>query len=127
MLLTSYGNTQVTIKRSVTVTDGPVVPQSYSSTGRRFRVERITITYKWINGRWVVDSQFSIDLVGTVLKKDGSDSLNTHCGHPEYTDWKTREFRGPYAFVQDVVDLIRPSGDVEMPEVAGHYVEWVND
>ena len=60
----------ITVKTyNLTVEDGEVRDQPYSRSGRQYRVERITVTKR--------DGNVScVELRGSVLKKDGSDSLN---------------------------------------------------
>ena len=53
----------------LTIEDGEVRDQPYTRTGRRYRVEQITVIKQDGNVR-------RVELHGSVLKKDGTDSMN---------------------------------------------------
>jgi len=65
----------------VSINDGEVRNQPYTRSGRQYRVERITVVKQDGN-------VCGIELHGSVLKKDGSPSLNT-ASEPLYgqRDW----------------------------------------
>lgn len=108
------------IKRWVRVDNGPVHAQAYSSSGKRFRVELVTIEYAWKNGEWVIDSSFAVSLTGTVLKKDGTDSKVTHSGHPEYKSWNSREYGDEFEWLNEVIEILRPRADLSMVTLREH-------
>ena len=122
MKISSSGSAQMRIKRVIRVTDGPVIPMAHSLTDKQFRVEWVQVEYKWVNGEWTVDSMFGVDLGGYVLKKDGEPSKNWHVSNPNDWDHKARRFGGKYEFVQTLVDLLRPSGDLMMTVFLEHEV-----
>lgn len=105
--------TSMRIKRVVRVDEGPVIAMAYSATGRQFRVEWIQVEYKWQDGEWVVNSAFSVELGGYVLKKDGQPSKNWHVSNPDW-DYRERRFKDGYEFAQKIIDELRPSGDLSM-------------
>lgn len=95
--------------------DQPVVTMAYSSNGKKVRVIRGTVEYLWKDGRWVVDSQFSVDLVTVVLKKDGSDSLNTHSRRADTEGYSGKEnWTEQFTWLGPIVDLLRPTGEVAL-------------
>lgn len=111
------------VVRSVTVEDGPVLSMTYSTTGKKYRVDRISITYRWVDGEWKVSSPWSVDLIGVVLKKDGSESANTTKRNADYanrvsgTDWAPE-----YDFLKPIIELLRPSTDMTMITVTDYEV-----
>lgn len=122
MKISTTGSAAMRIKRVVRIQDGPVVPMAYSLSGRQFRVEWIQVEYKWDGDRWAVDSSFGVDLGGYVLKKDGEPSKNWHVSNPDW-DYKTKTFAERYEFVQKVVDLLRPDGELAMSVFLEHEVD----
>jgi hypothetical protein len=111
-------STTATYTRRINITDGPVHGQAYSTTGRQFRAERITIPYALTDaGTWEVYSAWAIDITGVVLRKDGSDSQNTHSRKPDSAN-RYREplrFEGEWAWVGELIDAARPEGRVTLP------------
>lgn len=69
---------------TITVEEGEVRDQPYTRSGRRYRVQRIVVVKRDGN----VDS---VVLGGTVLKKDGTDSLNdasqSFYGQGDWPQW----------------------------------------
>ena len=108
-----------TYTRFFSIADGPVHPTAYSPTGKVFRVQRVKVTYTLDteSGRWEAKNSSAVDLGGTVLKKDGSDSLNDHSRWPQY-DYKTHAFTPEYAWVSELIEAARPIGEVRLPEVS---------
>ena len=68
----------------VTIEDGEVRDQPYTRTGRRYRVERITVVKRDGN-------VYSVELHGPVLKKDGAEGLNgaseKFYGRRDWPEW----------------------------------------
>ena len=91
----------LSVKRSATITDGPILPMSTSTTGKKFRLERITVTYTWNGSAWKANGSYSVDLGGTILKKDGTDSLNDHSG---------RLYGNRPVWLTEIVARLRPHG-----------------
>ena len=115
----SSTNSNATITRSFTITEGnPVVHMAYSSPPKEVVVDRGTIKYTWDGGRWVVKDCWAVVVVGDVLKKDGTRSKNTHSrkGEAEPNTWREPEYvpHENWAWLQPIIDLLRPSGDLSM-------------
>lgn len=114
-------NSSARIDRSFTITeDQPVVPMAYSRNDKKVRISRGTITYRWTDGAWTVKDSYGVDLVGTVLKKDGSDSMNDHRRNPE-DHWSTSaaadladKLTDDFQWLAPIINLLRPTGDVAM-------------
>lgn len=89
------------LKRAATIIGGPILPMPHSSASKTYRVEHVTITYYWNGSEWGIGNFASIALTGTVLKKDGSDSLNTARSHVhgEIPTW-----------LQEIANELRPIG-----------------
>ena len=100
-----HNRTHQVITRHVNVVGGPVLTQVYSSTGKLLRVEHVRLEYVMKNGVWVGDFQW-VELAGTVLKKDGSDSLQHHSG---------RYSTGTRPWLLAIVESLRPVGSVDLP------------
>lgn len=100
-----HERTVIEVTRHVNLIDGPVRPQPHSRSGRKYRVERVIIHYGWIDGVWKVTGA---KLLGTVLKADGSDSKNDAREHVSCYDI-------PPAWLDELIDGLRPVGDLEMP------------
>lgn len=86
----------------------PVLPLEYSLDGKRFRVTLLAITYTWTAGRWTTDSYSSVQMSGPVLKKDGTDSKNSHTRYPYY-GWLGHP--DMYPWLGTVIDALRPTTD----------------
>jgi hypothetical protein len=100
------------IVRSVTVADGPALPRPYSSAGKLFRVENITVHYVLDEDFWTAH-RWAIAVRGPELKKDGSDSKNVYDGVPP-----SRWDKDPqWGFLRSVIDALRPTGTVGLPTV----------
>ena len=114
----STKSTTATIVRQFEITEGhPVVLMAYSLAGKKIRVESGEIKYTWKGGRWVVFNEYAISLVGVVLKKDGSDSLNQHsriAGAKRVPSFNPWELSQDFLWLQPIVDLLRPKGDLSM-------------
>lgn len=113
--------TNATVKRVVKIEDGPVLPWDNSSTGKKFRVETIVLTYTWQDGVFVLKSDFDVKLSGPVLKKDGSDSRVTADSRPPYTAWRNQE--PELDWLRYLVDTHRPLNDFTMTVLNQHPVE----
>lgn len=102
-------HTSLDIIRRIDVIDGPVLQQQTSFTGKRMRVEMITVRFASRNGRdWEVQGA---DLHGPVLKMDGTDSLNTASNHVMRYDLDSSR----YAWLRKLLDAIRPEGEIVLP------------
>lgn len=108
MRITTKGH-EATIRRTVLVSNGPVLNQPYSSSGKQFRVDRIVVDYQCTEGtRWVVRSSSCVILGGFVLKKDGTDSKVRHSGGIDYHVWQNRQIHAPW--LVEIIDQLRPHG-----------------
>jgi hypothetical protein len=105
MITYVHDNTDLEVTRTINVIDGPVRPQPYSSVGRKYRVSRAIITYRWTAGAWKVAG---VKLFGTVLKADGSDSKNDAREH-------LSRFDTPPMWLDDLTTGLRPVGVPELP------------
>lgn len=122
--------THMVITRRFTITEGlPVIPMAYCDPRKDVRIDRGVIKYTWEDGGWKVRDAWAIDLIGSVLKKDGTDSKNTHSRHPEDSyHWKLglpgREWVAPegYLWLEAIVAELRPSGDLSMSVLSEHEV-----
>lgn len=113
--------THANVRRWIDIKDGPVLVSDNSSVGRKYRVEKICISYTWKDGIFVVDSTFDIKLVGPFLKKDGSDSRAITEGRPPYTAWHNRA--PELAWLRYLVEQHRPTNDFSMTVLTQHPVE----
>lgn len=97
-----------TIKRTVLVSNGPILDQPYSTTGKKFRVERVTITYEFVDSTWIVGHATDVILGGPVLKKDGTASKVGHSSGADFTAWRNRRIELPW--LVEIVNRLRPHG-----------------
>jgi len=106
MELTHRSTSQQIIQR-IGVVDGPVLPMPGSNTGKVYRVEYLLVTYVQRDGSWATQR---VQLSGTVLKRDGSDSKAFT--KDDAWDWRKRP---GLEFASTIVDGFRPVGTVEFP------------
>lgn len=99
------------IQRSVKIIDGPVMPHPSSSTGKKIRVQHLSITFTLRNDEWIVKSWTAVSFGGPVLKKDGSEGRETRGGSVHYAWDKMAE----YNWVRRVIDAVRPEGAPALP------------
>lgn len=113
-------STSATVTRRFTISsDHPIVGAAYFSPPKKVRIVGGEINYSWVDGRWVVRDVWAIKVGGPVLKKDGTDSKSDHTRRP---DDVTRRFNDPspwrfteeYAWLQPIVDLLRPTPEMGM-------------
>lgn len=119
MKFTEAQPSQTRCVRYISIEDGPVHGLEYSATGRRFRVETVTVEYTLTPaGTWEVRSAWDIRVTGTVLKNDGSDSKNGHSRRPE-TDrtsyGQPPRFEGEWQWAGDLIEAARPTGTITLP------------
>lgn len=108
-------HTKAEITRAFTITENhPIVPFAYARPPKDIRVTHGSITYTWKDGEWVVLGETSITVSGVVLKKDGSDSKLTHHRWPTQVSYREPVFTERFAWLQPIVDLLRPRGDMSM-------------
>lgn len=105
-------STQAVIKRLVKLTGGPVLTDEWSRNGRKYRVDLVEIEYTLKGGEWVVGWWTSVGFVGTVLKKDGTDSANTAYRHPAHS-WPRSAAVHPW--LSKIVEEFRPVGALILP------------
>lgn len=99
------------VKRSVSITDGPVMPHPSSGTGKKIRVTSAHVTYVLRNGEWVLDSWSYVSIGGTVLRKNGEEGRETWGGSVAY-DWD-KDAR--YDWLRKLIDAMRPEGSPSLP------------
>jgi hypothetical protein len=116
----------MTVVRRFKISEGhPVVGMAYSRDGKKIRVYAGEIDYTWKDGRWIITSEYSIKLNSVVLRKDGTDSKNLHSRPPGSTrarydqPWELHE---DFAWLQPIIDLLRPGGDLTMTILNEHEV-----
>lgn len=99
------------LKRSVRITDGPVMQHPNSGTGKRVRVSYVSATYSLREGGWAVDSWSALVMGGQVLRKDGSEGKEHWSGNVAYSWQKMPQ----YAWLTQLIDAMRPEGTVGLP------------
>ena len=67
------------------------------------------------DGTWEAGSNFSVQVTGPVLKKDGTAGKQTYQGSPPWGYWDDPR----YAWLVDIVNLGRPTGRIAMLAVDG--------
>lgn len=116
----STQNTKIEIRRWFTIDeDHPVVPMAYARPPKEVRIERGYIDYQWKDGRWVCDSSWDVSVSGPVLKKDGTPSKNNHsrsAPHRYDTDPEA------WPWLDEIIDLLRPAGDVTLVALYAHVI-----
>lgn len=122
MKVSTHRSDLTVTRRFAITTDHPIVPMAYSTTGKRVRVVGGTIHYKWVSGAWVVKSEYDIKLGTVALKADGTDSKNEHSRNPSTVSWKDKSYTPEFAWLQPIVDLLRPRGDLSMTALNEHEV-----
>lgn len=90
------------VTRHTIITDGPILPHPVSIAGKKFRLEQISVTFQWNGSGW---GNTSHRVGGTVLKKDGTDSLNTFSG----TLWNRP------VWLDEIANQLRPEGAPALP------------
>lgn len=103
------------------VEGGPVLPMEHSTIDRKYRVEKVKVTYKFSTEKnaWIVQSGFHVELSGTVLKRDGSDSKNYHQVHVPYGALR-EPLKYPHLdWLFDIVDMAQPVGVPNQMKVRG--------
>lgn len=95
--------------------DRPVVHMAYSDPPKKVVIERghIDYTFDVDTGRWVAKDAWAITVSGTVLKKDGTPSKNSHSRNGAQ-DWK---------WMGAIIDLLRPKGTVATMKLNGTEVK----
>ena len=109
------------IVNTFNIQDGAVLAMRHSSIDRKYRVERVTITYTFVpeKNAWIVQSGFNVELLGTVLKKDGSDSKNDHRTYAPY-DALSNPLKYPHLdWLFDIIDMAQPVGVPNQMKVRG--------
>lgn len=112
----SDSRTSACVKRWVEVTDGPVIDMINSSSGKKIKVERVVLNYWWKEGEWVVTSWSDVDLIGPVLKKDGTPGKQVISQNPPY-GWPRNQLSVPW--LSRILNIMRPVGEPMM--VHGHF------
>jgi len=100
-----HDHSHMQVTRNVNVTDGQIRPQPYSLAGRTYRVEYVVITYSYVAWGWATKG---IQMSGTVLRKDGSDSKND-ARESIYNS------EGAPEWLAGLIDGIRPVGVPVLP------------
>jgi hypothetical protein len=113
------GNTNMRIKRRADITEGhPTIAMAYARPPKTVVVDHVEIEYVYKNGDWVVDSVFSVDISGVVLKKDGEPSKNRHSRNaPSKSGYDKEE---PAPWLDEIVEILRPRGELSMVTLREH-------
>lgn len=117
-ITTESSNAEIT--RRFTITENhPVVPMAHARPPKKVRVIRGAITYRYQGGAWIVKDSYSVTLVGIVLKKDGSDSMNDHrrnaADHQRRANGDlTEKLTDEFQWLAPIIELLRPTGDITM-------------
>lgn len=114
MRLTGLNDT-IEAKRSVCVTDGPLLMMAYSRPRKFFRVAAVGVAYQFKDGKWVY-ARGSFWARGQVLKKDGMEGLKEHLRN----NWFCAAEGLPH-WAQEMVKALRPTGDPLLPEIYGNH------
>lgn len=107
------------ITRSFTIENGPTLPCAHTS--KRFQAERITIAWELgRGGDWVVTSRYSIDVSGSVLKKDGTPGRVSHTRFPggEWTGHGLIIFTAGWEWIGELIVQNAPIGKITLPAVS---------
>ncbi len=119
MKITTESSRAEITRRFIITENQPVVPMAYSRNGKKVRIERGAITYYWTDGAWTVKDRYGTNLVGIVLKKDGSDSMNEHTRNPG-DHWNNPaadladKLADGWQWLAPIIELLRPTGNVTM-------------
>jgi len=120
-------STTARIIRRYAIADGPIVAMAYSNPPKNIRVTGGNIEYTLKDGDWVVKDSFAASVNGIVLKKDGTDSKNNHSRNAG-EDWNASYRAGRlviaegWEWLQEIIDLLRPNGDLTMTVLNDHEV-----
>jgi hypothetical protein len=99
------------LKRSVRITDGPVMPHPSSGTGKKILVDYASVVYDLVKSDWVVKGWSGLVISGRVLKKDGTPGKENWSGNVHYSWHRMPE----YAWLDRLIDAMRPEGSVDLP------------
>lgn len=118
MKITS-GSVRATIKRNFTIeSDHPVAHMAYSNPPKEVIINSGVIEYTFLDGRWIVKDRWAVDVVGDVLKKDGTRSKNAHSRSaqdaPDIYHSPELVLHEDWAWLQAIIDRLRPNGDLTM-------------
>lgn len=122
MYISTIELAKTTITRVVRVENGPVLaPAGYR---RWYRLDTIRIEYVWKDGQFQVDSTFRISLSGQWVKKDRTNAIDRATGMtPDYVDRRARKWETQYAFLDEIIELLRPANDLSMHAYLDYEVE----
>jgi hypothetical protein len=107
--------TEMRVKRTVNIIDGPEIPYPDSSVaGRRVLLTKVDITYVLVSGSWVVDrwggGELMIHGEGWTLKQNGARSQRRWSGQVPTAPQRTEG-----AWLKKLVDGARPTGIPGLP------------
>lgn len=113
-------STQVAVTREVALTDAPVVtPEGYR---RAFQPDRLVITYTWQDGQYVV-TRYNVVMAGPWIKKDGTPAADRAGSiHPEIQKFPNTDWTERWAWLQPIIDLLRPNGDLSITVTDDHEI-----
>jgi hypothetical protein len=106
-----HASTNGRLDRRVNIIDGPVMPHPSSSTGKKIRVQQVTLSYTLKGDEWTVNSWSLLSMGGVVLKKDGSEGKETWGGGVSYGWDKSPR----YGWLRKLVEAMRPEGTPVLP------------
>lgn len=127
MKVSTGSNESMKVVRRFIITEGePVVAMAYSQPPKKVRIDRGVIQYTWRDGGWQVESEWAVNLTGTVLLKSGLPGKNTHTRHPDSDPAFRREpflvLAEGWEWLDEIISLLRPSGEVSVEQLSEYEV-----
>lgn len=110
-----------TVVRVIRIEGGPVVQPAFYR--RSFRVDHVQIKYTWIDGRYTVGHDWDIRMAGQWIKKDGTDAKDRAGDIRPSRSFDSLAFEPPFAFLDALVTMLRPSGELAMMVLDGAEVK----
>lgn len=106
----THARSEVTVKRTANIIDGPKIPHPESSVrGKEVELVRVSITYVFVNGEWKAPAG-GIVAEGWTLTKEGKRSQRKWTGllgaSPDRTEG---------GWLRKLIDGMRPTGRAELP------------
>lgn len=95
------------VDRALHIVDGPVLPHPASTTGKKFRLDTLSIRFAFAGNEWHVTR---LAAQGAILKADGTDSKIRFNDDVYY--W---EVKPEWQIVHAFIDGVRPTGAVDLP------------
>jgi hypothetical protein len=87
------------------------MPHPNSSTGKKVRIDHVTIEYRLKGGEWTREGWTGLSMAGIVLKSDGTEGKATWGGGVHY-DWAKMP---EYAWLRQLSEAMQPEGVPVLP------------